>query len=314
MIEVLDVRKRFGPVQAVRGVSFAVARGEALALLGPNGAGKTTTIRMITGALPPTSGAVRVDGLDSVHDSIAVRRRLGYMPESTPLYTEMRTADYLAYRARLFSIPRSARRAAIDRSIDRCRLADVRTRRIGALSKGYRQRVGLAAALLHDPPAVVLDEPTSGLDPSQIVEVRALIRELARDKAVILSSHILPEVEKTCDRVVVVAQGLVRASGAVADLLRSSACIVEIVGADAPSARAALAALPGVATVHAQASPHARFRVEATGDAAALAPSIGALALAQRWTLRELSIARPTLETLFTSLVAEAHPAGAAAA
>ncbi len=313
MIEVLDVRKRFGPVRAVRGVSFSVARGEALALLGPNGAGKTTTIRLITGVLPPTSGAVRVDGLDSVHDSIAVRRRLGYMPESTPLYPEMRAADYLAYRARLFSIPRAARRTAVHRAIDRCRLADVRSRRIGALSKGYRQRVGLAAALLHDPPAVILDEPTSGLDPSQIVEVRSLIRELARDKAVILSSHILPEVEKTCDRVVVIARGLVRASGAVADLLRSSACTVELAGAGAPAARAALAALPGVAAVHPE-PPRERFRVEASGDAADLAQRIGALALAQRWTLRELSIARPTLETLFTSLVAEAEPAEAAAA
>ncbi len=220
MIEVRSVHRRFGGVEAVRGVTFRAEQGQVVGLLGPNGAGKTTTIRIITGYLPPTSGRVLVDGLDSVDDTRAVRRRLGYLPETTPLYPEMRVRDYLHHRGRLYGLRRLERAAAVERAVQRCWLTEVRTRRSGELSKGYRQRVGLAAAMLHDPPALILDEPTSGLDPAQIVEMRSLVRELGADKTMLVSSHILPEVEATCDRVVMIARGRVRADGTLEELSR----------------------------------------------------------------------------------------------
>jgi len=220
MIRLERVHKHFGAVHAVRGIDLEIARGQVAGILGPNGAGKTTTIRMITGAIPPSAGRVLVGGMDSVSQTIEVRRRIGYLPESAPLYREMRVADYLAYRARLFGVPHRERRAAIGRSIDRCRLSDVRRRRIGQLSKGYRQRVGLASVLLHDPPLLILDEPTNGLDPAQIAEMRSLIRELAGDRTMLLVSHILPEVERVCDRILLFARGSVQADGSPQDLVR----------------------------------------------------------------------------------------------
>ncbi len=207
-------------------------RGRSFGLLGPNGAGKTTTLRMITGYLPPSAGAVSVCGHDSVTDSMNARRSLGYLPEAAPLYPEMRVRDYLVYRAKLFGMPRGGRAAAIGRVIDKCWLGEVSQRRIGQLSKGYKQRVGLAGAMIHDPPVLVLDEPTSGLDPAQIRETRSLIRDLSHKRTVIVSSHILPEVEKTCDRVVIIARGRLRADGAPADLLAGqrdrAPCLIEI--------------------------------------------------------------------------------------
>lgn len=220
MIRLERVHKHFGAVHAVRGIDLEIARGQVAGILGPNGAGKTTTIRMITGAIPPSSGRVLVGGLDSVAQTIEVRRRIGYLPESAPLYREMRVIDYLAYRSRLYAVPSKSRRAAIDRSIDRCRLADVRRRRIGQLSKGYRQRVGLASVLLHDPPLLILDEPTNGLDPAQIAEMRALIRELSGERTMLIVSHILPEVERVCDRILLFARGSVQADGSPRDLVR----------------------------------------------------------------------------------------------
>ncbi|GAB4547932.1 MAG: ATP-binding cassette domain-containing protein [Phycisphaerales bacterium] len=218
MITLDHIHKRYGRVHAVRGVSLDIPRGQVVGILGPNGAGKSTTIRMVTGAIPPTEGRVTLDGLDSVDDSVAVRRRIGYLPESNPLYPEMRVRDYLGYRARLYAMSRASRRERIGRVLERCRVDDMRDRRIGTLSKGYRQRVGLAAALLHDPPVLVLDEPTSGLDPAQIAETRSLITELSGDRTMLLVSHVLPEVEKTCTRIVVFAGGTVRADGSPEDL------------------------------------------------------------------------------------------------
>lgn len=219
MIEVRNIEKTFGRVRAVRGVSFGVPRGQVAGLLGANGAGKTTTIRMITGFLPADRGSVSVDGCDTLEDSLKARRKIGYLPESAPAYAEMSAEGYLAYRARLFGLSRRERRVAVDRVIERCRLEPVRRRRVGHLSKGFRQRVGLASAMLHDPPVLVLDEPTNGLDPAQIREARTLIRELAQDRTVLVSSHILPEIERTCDRVIIMAAGRVRADGRTADLL-----------------------------------------------------------------------------------------------
>ncbi len=219
MIQVKDVSKFYGSFPAVRGVSFEAAPGQVVGLLGPNGAGKTTTIRMITGFLPPTSGRISVCGHDTISESVEARRKIGYLPESAPLYPEMRVRDYLSHRARLYGVPRQDRKAAIIRAGDRCRLLEVMQRRIGHLSKGYRQRVGLASAILHNPPVLILDEPSNGLDPAQIRETRTLIKDLSAQRTVLVSSHILPEVERTCDRVVIIARGQIRADGAPPELL-----------------------------------------------------------------------------------------------
>jgi ABC-2 type transport system ATP-binding protein len=206
-IEAIDLYKCFGPFVAVSGVSFSVPRGEVLGFLGPNGAGKSTTMKMLTGFLPPTSGSARVCGHNVAAEPIAAKRALGYLPERGPLYGEMTTLEFLHFIGRARDLSRSARRDAIERVIDLCRLADMRHRLLGTLSKGYRQRVGLAQALLHDPPCLILDEPTDGLDPNQKDVVRALIRSMRAEKAIILSTHILEEVEALCSRVIIINRG-----------------------------------------------------------------------------------------------------------
>lgn len=221
MISLKGVHKSFGRFHAVRDASFEIARGEVVGLLGPNGAGKTTTIRMITGYLPPTAGRVEVCGHDSIKESLKAREMLGYLPEATPLYPEMRVSDYLLFRSRLYSMKHRERRPAVERALTRCWLGDVASRRISQLSKGYRQRVGLAAALLHNPRVLILDEPANGLDPTQIQETRKLIRELSKERTVLVSSHILPEVERTCDRVIIMSRGRVRADGTPERLLHA---------------------------------------------------------------------------------------------
>lgn len=320
MIAVRDIHKSFGRVRAVRGVSFELVPGQVAGLLGPNGAGKSTTIRMATGFLPPDRGGVQVQGFDTITDSIAARRQIGYLPESAPLYTEMRVQDYLDHRARLWSMPRPERRAAIDRAVSRCELTSVRTRRIGHLSKGFRQRVGLASAILHDPPVLILDEPSNGLDPTQIVHTRRLVRELAVDRTVLVSSHILAEVERTCDRVIVITAGQVRADGAPADLLRrarAAACILEF---QAPGFAPTLQRLipAGRLTSTALSDGWTRVRIEldpkaAPTDAppAAADPreQIAQAALQAGIPLRELHLETPSLERLFIDLIeSEARP------
>jgi ABC-2 type transport system ATP-binding protein len=207
MISLASVHKAFGSTLAVRDVSLHVPRGQILGLLGPNGAGKTTTARLIVGAIAPSRGRVEVDGLDTLDHPLAVRGRLGYLPESNPLHPEMTVLQHLRFRARLHRVPRARRAAAVGEALERCDLAGVRGRPIGDLSKGFRQRVGLAAAMVHDPPVLILDEPTAGLDPEQVAHTRALVRGLAGERTVLLISHLLPEVERTCDRVVIFARG-----------------------------------------------------------------------------------------------------------
>lgn len=312
MIEVDQVYKSFGKVQAVRGVSFSVPRGSVVGVLGPNGAGKSTTIRMITGTVPPTKGSVRVDGLDSIDQSMKVRRRLGYLPESNPLYPEMRVTDFLGYRARLFGLSGKTLKSATDRAISRCWLDDVRSRRVGQLSKGYRQRVGLAAAMLHDPPVLILDEPTSGLDPVQIAETRQLIRELAGDHTMLIVSHILPEVEKSCDRLLIFARGQIQADGSADDLLRELAqkqgFALEIKAP--PDAAQTLAASPDIERV--ENDPAGRsgdgwqaLRVICKPGITDPGATIGAACHSAGYTVRSLRPATATLEALYIRLVEE---------
>ncbi len=254
MIRLHQVEKRFGRVRAVRGINLSIEPGQIVGILGPNGAGKTTTIRMITGLLPPSAGTVSVDGLDTIAHSRQVRRKLGYLPESAPLYPEMGVRSYLLYRAALYEMPRREAKSAVHRCIERCHLGEVALQRIGTLSKGFRQRVGMAAAMLHDPQVLILDEPTSGLDPAQVVEARSLIRELAGRRTMLLVSHILPEVEKTCDRIVVFARGSIRADGAPGELVARAASrsyVVEARAAGSAGVPAPLASLPGVTHVDA---------------------------------------------------------------
>ncbi len=220
MIEVEGLTKDYGTVVAVRDVTFSVGRGEVVGFLGPNGAGKSTTLRILAGFLGATSGKVRINGLDIGEDSLAARASLGYMPESAPLYPELRVREYLEFRARLKRVPRARRKAGVDRAIERASLTDMTETTIGHLSKGYRQRVGLADALVADPPLLILDEPTAGLDPNQVREVRALIQELAADHTVLLSTHILSEVEATCQRALVIDRGRLVAQGTLAELAK----------------------------------------------------------------------------------------------
>lgn len=253
MLDVRDIHKWYGPFHAVRGISFTAARGEVVGLLGPNGAGKTTTIRMITGVFPPTRGTISIDGLSIRTDPEATRRQIGYLPESAPLYPEMSVTGYLTYRARLFGLSSAERAEGVARALALTSLEAVQRKRIGALSKGFRQRVGLAAAALHRPGLLVLDEPANGLDPTQIRQMRETIRSLAKDSCVLLSSHILSEVELTCDRVVVIAAGRVLADGAPAELRAQhapeSAILVEVNDSEATAATIAIRSTPGVAEV-----------------------------------------------------------------
>lgn len=213
MIEAKGLSKRYGDVVAVDSVSFEIEKGEIVGFLGPNGAGKTTSMRMLTGFLPPTEGSAVIAGHDIFSDPIVARRSVGYLPETPPLYPEMTVSSYLRFVARIKDVPRARRSEALDRSLERCGLVDVRSRVIGTLSKGYRQRVGLAQAIIHDPPVLILDEPTVGLDPIQIREIRSLIADLAApgkgegQQTVVLSTHILAEVEAICRRVILINNG-----------------------------------------------------------------------------------------------------------
>jgi ABC-2 type transport system ATP-binding protein len=216
MIVVDHLTKYYGEYPAVRDVSFQVDRGKVVSFLGPNGAGKSTCMRILAGFLTATSGKASVDGKDVFWDPIAARRRIGYMPENCPIYADMRVDEYLRFRGGLKGLDRRARRSRIDYVVERCWLADVRRQIIGTLSKGYRQRVGLADALLADPPVLILDEPTAGLDPAQIRETRKLMRELGKEHTMLLSTHILSEVEATCDSVIIIYQGRVVEDGSLA--------------------------------------------------------------------------------------------------
>jgi ABC-2 type transport system ATP-binding protein len=320
MITVRSITKSFGRVAALTDVSFDVPRGQVVGLLGSNGAGKTTTIRVITGAIPPDAGSVSIDGLDTVDESRGARARVGYLPESAPAYAEMAVDAYLAFRARLYGVTRRDLPRALDRVSDLCELREVRSRRVGQLSKGYRQRVGLAAALIHDPPVLILDEPGNALDPRQIRHTRALIRELGRTKAVLVSSHILPEVEQTCDRVVMMARGRVRVDADPRALLRERSARAPYMlecrpnstetASSAPAAehcRAAIHAMPDIGAVEivpSLAEGWTTLRIaQPAGDDRDLREAILSRAMASGLVVRELTRERPSLERVFVELL-----------
>lgn len=251
MIEAHRLSKTYGSVRAVDDVSFRVDRGEIVGFLGPNGAGKSTTLRIVAGFLGPSAGSVRIDGIDLTDDPVSARARIGYMPETAPLYPEMRVSEYLRFRAELKGVPRGSRKGAVARALASARIADVEDVVIAHLSKGYRQRVALADALVAEPPILILDEPTAGLDPNQIREVRDLIRDLGKDRAVLISTHILPEVEATCSRALVIARGKLVAEGSIEEIraLRRGGGARVTVRGDAGAAAAAAGKVAGVRKV-----------------------------------------------------------------
>lgn len=309
MIQVDDLVKRFGTKEAVKHVTFRVDRGEIVGFLGPNGAGKTTTLRILTGFLPATSGEVTLDGHPVSEESKAVRRLIGYLPESNPLYEDLRVREYLGFRASLKGIPRASRRKRLEEVMEACDIVEVRDRMIGACSKGFRQRVGLADALLADPPLLVLDEPTVGLDPGQIVHVRELIRELSKDHTVLLSTHVLPEVEAICSRVLIIHEGSLLFDGPVDELQRGlsgGAALICTVAGGLEAARACLAGVPGVERVEelGESGGAPRFRLALAAGQDPRVDLFRALA-AKDLPLIELMVHRVSLEEAFLSITTQ---------
>lgn len=309
MIKVADVTKRYGPKTAVKNISFEVKRGEIVGFLGPNGAGKTTTMRILTGFLPPTSGTAEVGGFDVREEPIEVKRRIGYLPESPPLYPEMEVGDYLRFVARIKAIPKKDVSRRIDCALDRTASGSVRDTLIGKLSKGYRQRVGLAQALIHSPEVLVLDEPTSGLDPKQIIEVRRLIRALAGEHTIILSTHILPEVSDTCSRVIIINEGRIEASDTPenlrANLQGANALLLEVEG-PADEIQERLAMERGVRSVNRQSEDGRRivWRVEAEKDEQ-IARRLADAVVNSGWGLFSMRPLDLSLEDIFLKLTSD---------
>ena len=311
MIRVERLTKSYGPTRAVDRVSFEIGRGEIVGLLGPNGAGKTTTMRMLTTFLSPTSGRAVLAGHDVLDEPLEVRRKVGYLPENVPLYQEMRVREYLAFRAKIKDVPRSRRNIAIEEAVNRCRIQEVEFRVIGQLSRGYRQRVGLADALVHDPDILILDEPTAGLDPIQIREVRSLIRELGDRHTVLISTHIMSEVEAVCGRVIIIAQGRIAEDQPLDQLRTGSTILVEARG-PSESIRHALQVLHGVEHVSLIGvdGEFASFQV-VPRDGHDLRELIGQRIVQNGWPLRQLDLRRVTLEDRFIQAVSRETVSGA---
>jgi ABC-2 type transport system ATP-binding protein len=305
MIKVESLTKKFGGFTAIKDLNFEVEKGEIVGFLGPNGAGKTTTMRIITGYLPPTSGRASIAGFDVFEQSLQARRRLGYLPENTPLYHDMRVNEYLRYRAKLKGVEGRKVKERVGDVIELCNLKEKETALIGTLSKGQRQRVGLADALVHDPDLLILDEPTIGLDPNQIRQVRELIKSLANKRTVLISTHILPEVEIMCSRVVVIHQGRIRASDTAENLLKSHRAAGNMrieAKTNGSNAREALLGIAGVKDVIEESDGDYsifHLRLEANIDPA---EDVMALAVSKHWRVRELVRRRPTLEDVFVEL------------
>ena len=304
LLTLQNVAKRFDGVTAVDDVSFSVDRGEVVGFLGPNGAGKSTTMRMITQFLEPDGGTIALDGALLGNDARASKRRIGYLPESNPLYGDMLVADYLAFIADLREIRGAERTRALEEAVTSTGLEPVFYRPIGELSKGYRQRTGLAQAILHKPDLLVLDEPTEGLDPNQRVEIRHLISDLGRDRTVLLSTHVLSEVRQSCSRLLIINQGRIVADGGVDTLLQRAEGGVQItVEASGANVALKLGALTGVTAADPTNTPSGRTRVTLSVNSAQdLRPEIFALATREGWTLYELHQEQGSLEALFRQL------------
>ncbi len=302
MLEVKKLGRRFGAIHAVRDVSFRAVRGEVLGFLGPNGAGKTTTMRMITGFLPPTSGTAVIAGHDIVEDPVAAKKQMGYLPENAPVYSDMTVWNYLKFIAEIRGFSGTALRQRVTDTIAKCRLDEVTRQSVGTLSKGYNQRVCLAQALIHDPPMLILDEPTDGLDPNQKHVVRGMIREMARDKAIIISTHILEEVDAVCTRAVIIKNGAIVANGSPAELKARSAMhgAVELVIAEAgPEVRAGLEGLKTAARVEVDGN---RFTVFPRNRNGLFEETLGLVKANPGWKLGGVRVLEGRLDEVFRDL------------
>jgi len=306
MIDVKELCKTYDDVVALSGVSFSIAAGEVIGLLGPNGAGKTTLMKILTGFLHPSSGTASVGGFDVLSDTERVQELIGYLPENAPLYPELTVQSYLKMIADLRNIPEAKQRDRIGEAAIAVGLVDRLTKPIGTLSKGYRQRVGLAQAILHQPKMLILDEPTNGLDPTQIVEVRRLIRSLSKNCTIMVSTHILSEVEATCDRALIVIRGELKADAKLSEMAATAQALLTVGRTDQEAAiKAALTAMPEVTRVDQDVLAEAvLFRVRGAGAGHDLCPRIFALAKANDWPLRELRHETKTLESVFNELTA----------
>ena len=318
MIEVQHLTKRYGPVTAVDDVSFTVERGEILGFLGPNGAGKTTTMRVLTGYMPPTGGRAIVAGYDVLEQPIEAKRRTGYLPETPPLYPEMTVREYLSFVAKIKGVPRGERKARVEEMMRKTHVDDMANRLCGKLSKGYRQRVGLAQALMHNPDVLILDEPTAGLDPKQIIETRQLIRGLGGDHTIILSTHILPEVSQTCHRVVIINRGKVVAVDTPDNLtsrLRGSETMYLQVDAAGADAEAVLQRVSGVKRVAVADTKQQVIGYEVDSEPGRdVRRELAAAVVSRGWGLLEMRPMRMSLEEIFLHVTTEEAPAQAAVA
>ena len=303
MIEIENLTKSYGGVEALRGISTAIAQGEIVGLLGPNGAGKTTAMKILVGYLLPTAGRASVAGIDVVQDPLAVQQMIGYLPENAPIYGDMLVQEFLRFVADMRGLEGDAGRRCIIEAAGQCAIDGVLTRVVGHLSKGFRQRVGLAAAILHDPRILILDEPTTGLDPNQIVEVRELIKRMGQTKTVILSTHILPEVEATCTRAVILIDGAIRADGKLDELTRSKVQVVTVAPDDPGEATRLFEGLTGVSQVesHPDGDRFHTYRLQFDGNQH-LGEAVFEAVSQRRWPLRELRRDDRTLEQVFREL------------
>ena len=302
MIELQDLTKSYGHVQALRGVSTSIAAGEIVGLLGPNGAGKTTAMKILAGYLLPSGGSARIAGIDITADPLAVQRRIGYLPENAPLYGDMLVLEYLAFMAEMRGIDPGSSRRRIGEAAEQCGITEVMARTIDHLSKGYRQRVGLAGTIVHDPEILILDEPTTGLDPNQIVEIRELIQNMGQTKTVILSTHILPEVEASCSRAVILIDGQIRADGTLEELTRSATQVVRVAPGNPAEARALFEGLDGVRRVRHEAGERVHtYRLDLDGRDD-VGEAVYQAVRERGWSLAELRRDDRTLEQVFREL------------
>src|SRR3989475_6439128 len=313
MISVKELTKRYARTLAVDHISFEVAKGEIVGFLGPNGAGKTTTMRMLTGFLLPTSGTATVAGFDVLEKPLEVKRRIGYLPETPPLYHEMITDEYLSFVGKLKGLSGAELSKRINHVCERCAITDVKKKQLGKLSRGYRQRVGLAQAIIHNPEVLILDEPTAGLDPKQINETRDLIKGLAGDRTIILSTHILPEVEQTCEQVVIINKGKIVATDSVRNLRSRArggeAVIMEVAGGDGgletEDVRQRLAQIAGVSNVTLKESNDGHYTFEIESEKDFVRGDLARAVVASGWELNELRATAMSLEEIFLQLTRE---------